>query len=65
MKTLRVQGIYVGSRTMLAECMDTFAAHDIKPVIDQMFAFTNAKDAFHTLEHAQHFGKIVITFPAA
>ena len=64
MKTLRVQGIYVGSRTMLAECMDTFAAHAMKPVIDQTFAFEDAKNAFHALEQAKHFGKIVITFPA-
>jgi NADPH:quinone reductase-like Zn-dependent oxidoreductase len=63
MKTLRVQGIYVGSRTMLAECMDAFAAHGIKPVIDRTFAFEDAKNAFHALEQAKHFGKIAITFP--
>jgi NADPH:quinone reductase-like Zn-dependent oxidoreductase len=62
MKTLRVQGIYVGSRTMLAEVMDAFVTAGIKPVVDRTFSFNDAKDAFRSLEQAGHFGKIVITF---
>jgi NADPH:quinone reductase-like Zn-dependent oxidoreductase len=62
MKTLRVQGIYVGSRAMLAEVMDAFSTGGIRPVVDQTFAFHDAKDAFRSLEQAGHFGKIVITF---
>lgn len=63
MKTLRVQGIYVGSRAMLAESLQAFADNDIHPVIDRSFEFEHAKEAFHSLEKAHHFGKIVITFP--
>lgn len=63
MKTLRVQGIYVGSRAMLAESLQTFADSDIHPVIDRTFEFERAKEAFHALEKADHFGKIVITIP--
>ncbi|HEY9138668.1 MAG TPA: NAD(P)-dependent alcohol dehydrogenase [Terriglobus sp.] len=63
MKTLRVQGIYVGSRAMLQESIEAFAANDIHPVIDQQFEFPNAQDAFRSLEAADHFGKLVITFP--
>lgn len=63
MKTLRVQGIYVGSRAMLEESMQAFAANGIHPVIDQTFAFADAQTAFRSLEAADHFGKLVITFP--
>ena len=62
MKTLRVQGIYVGSRAMLHDVAQTFAAHSVKPVIDQVFSFERAPDAFRSLQAAEHFGKIVITF---
>ncbi|SDF48833.1 zinc-dependent alcohol dehydrogenase family protein [Terriglobus roseus] len=64
MKTLRVQGIYVGSRAMLAESLQAFADNDIHPIIDRTFEFERAKEAFHALEKAHHFGKTVITFPA-
>ena len=63
MKTLRVQGIYVGSRTMLQESMEAFSAAGIKPVVDQVFPFEQAVDAFRALQAAGHFGKIVITLP--
>ena len=63
MKTLRVQGIYVGSRAMLAEVADVFAKHGIKPVVDVTYPFHEAKEAFRALEAAKHFGKIVITLP--
>ncbi|MDB5967124.1 MAG: NADPH:quinone reductase, partial [Polaromonas sp.] len=60
-KTLRVQGIYVGSRAMLSDCMGAFAFAGAHPVVDKAFKFTDAKDAFRALEQAHHFGKIVIT----
>ena len=62
-KTLRVQGIYVGSRQMLQEVADAFADNGIKPVIDQTFTFDRAVDALRCLKAAEHFGKIVITLP--
>jgi NADPH:quinone reductase-like Zn-dependent oxidoreductase len=62
-KTLRVQGIYVGSREMLQEVAEAFASNGIKPVVDQTFPFDRAVDAFRSLKAAEHFGKIVITLP--
>jgi len=32
----------------------------IKPVIDHVFAFADAKAAYHHMASAKHFGKIVI-----
>ncbi len=62
MKTLRVQGIYVGSRAMLADVAEAFARRGLKPVIDKVFTFSEASDAFRSLQAAEHFGKIVIAF---
>jgi len=63
MKSLRVQGIYVGSKAMLAESLQSFSNAHVKPVIDHVYTFEKAKDAFHALATAQHVGKLVITFP--
>ena len=63
MKSLRVQGIYVGSRAMLDASLNAFAAAGLTPVVDRTFPFAQAKDAFRYLASAQHFGKVVITLP--
>lgn len=63
-KNLRVRGISVGPRAMLQEIAETFAAKGIKPVIDQVFAFEQSKEALRALQAAGHFGKIVIAFEA-
>jgi NADPH:quinone reductase-like Zn-dependent oxidoreductase len=60
MKNIRVQGIYVGSREMFENMNRTFALHQLKPVIDKVFSFTEAPKAFDWLASGQHFGKVVI-----
>ncbi len=63
-KSLRVQGIYVGSRSMLEALANAVAAADgMHPVVDRVFTFQQAKDAIHHLESATHFGKVVIALP--
>jgi NADPH:quinone reductase-like Zn-dependent oxidoreductase len=32
----------------------------LRPVIDRVFSFGEAQEAFKTMENASHFGKIVI-----
>jgi NADPH:quinone reductase-like Zn-dependent oxidoreductase len=59
-KQLRVQGIYVGSRVMFEQMNATIAKAGLHPVIDKVFDFDKAADAFSHLESASHFGKIVI-----
>jgi len=61
-KSLRVQGIYVGSREMFETMNAALAAHDIRPVIDEVFAFADAPAAYHRMQGAGHFGKLVISF---
>lgn len=59
-KSIKMQGIYVGSRRMFQDMNRAISCAGLKPVIDQTFPFEKAKDAFHTMQAAGHFGKIVI-----
>ena len=59
-KQVRVQGIYVGSRQNFTSMNRAIALAGMKPVIDSVFAFDEARAAFQTMESASHFGKIVV-----
>ena len=61
MKSVRLQGIYVGSRQMF-EDLNRFLCNylHIKPVIDKTFEFGEVKDALKYMESGAHFGKIVV-----
>lgn len=60
-KSVRLQGIYVGSREMFERMNRAIAAHTLRPVVDRCFAFEDARAAFHYMREGAHFGKIVIT----
>jgi NADPH:quinone reductase-like Zn-dependent oxidoreductase len=55
-----LQGIYVGSREMCAAMNRAIDLHELKPVIDRVFDFEDARAAFHHMQAAGHFGKIVV-----
>jgi NADPH:quinone reductase-like Zn-dependent oxidoreductase len=59
-KQLRVQGIYVGSRAMFEQMNTVIAKAELHPIVDRVFAFDQAREAFLHMESASHFGKIVI-----
>jgi NADPH:quinone reductase-like Zn-dependent oxidoreductase len=59
-KSIRLQGVYVGSRAMFEDMNRAMALHDLHPVIDQTFPFAEAREAFHHMKAAGHFGKIAI-----
>ncbi len=61
-KSIRLNGIYVGSRDMFLDMNAAIEAGRLKPVIDRRFAFAEARDAYRCMEEAGHFGKIVIEF---
>ncbi len=63
-KKLRLQGIMVGNKRMFENMLSQMLKKEIKPVIDQVFSFDNAPEAFTTMESANHFGKIVIAAQA-
>jgi NADPH:quinone reductase-like Zn-dependent oxidoreductase len=60
-KSIRLQGVYVGSSKMFADMNAAIAASGLKPVISDDFSFDAARDAYHAMRAAGHFGKIVIT----
>ncbi len=64
-KQLRVQGIYVGSRAMFEQMNAAIAEAQLHPVVDQVFAFDQVREAFTHMQSGAHFGKIVIRVAAA
>ncbi len=60
-KQARLQGIYVGSREMFEAMNRAIALHRMRPVIDKVFPFEEARQAFKHMESGAHFGKIVIS----
>jgi NADPH:quinone reductase-like Zn-dependent oxidoreductase len=59
-RNVTVHGIYVGSRKHFENLNSFLSEHSIEPVIDRVFPFDEALQAFEYLESAQHLGKIVI-----
>ncbi len=60
-RSIRLQGIYVGSRLMFETMNRAITSHKLKPVIDRVFPFDQAVAAYKHLEGGSHFGKVVIT----
>jgi NADPH:quinone reductase-like Zn-dependent oxidoreductase len=59
-RNLRVQGVYVGSRQMFEAMNRAMDEAKLKPVVDRVFAFDEAKAAYAHMKAQGHFGKIVI-----
>jgi NADPH:quinone reductase-like Zn-dependent oxidoreductase len=62
MNSIRLQGIYVGSRAMFERMNRAIAFHDMHPVIDRTFKWTEFPEALRYMEQQQHFGKICLSF---
>ena len=60
MKSIRMQGIFVGSRTMFEDMNRAIEAVRLRPVIDRIFEFEEAPQALRYMESGAHFGKIVV-----
>ena len=59
-KLLTLRGIYVGSRQMFEAMNRAITAHRIDPVIDKVFPFEEAAEAYRHLKGQGHLGKVVI-----
>jgi NADPH:quinone reductase-like Zn-dependent oxidoreductase len=60
--SLRVQGIYVGSRVMFERMNRAIEFHELEPVIDRVYPWAEFPDALRYMESQQHFGKICLRF---
>ncbi|MBC7167671.1 NAD(P)-dependent alcohol dehydrogenase [Phenylobacterium sp.] len=58
----RMQGVFVGSRDMFEAMCRAIDLHQIRPVVDKVFPWTEARAAFEAMAGGEHFGKIVLTF---
>jgi len=60
MKAVRLQGIFVGSRTMFEDMLQAISVSKLEPVIDRVFEFDEAREAMQYMQSVAHFGKVVI-----
>jgi len=58
-RQVRLNGIYVGSRADFEKMNQAIFQHKLKPVVDEVFSFTDAAGALQRLESGSHFGKLV------
>jgi NADPH:quinone reductase-like Zn-dependent oxidoreductase len=61
MKAIRLQGIFVGSKTMFEDMNRAIEVAKLKPVVDRVFDFGEARDAMKYMQTGAHFGKVVIS----
>jgi len=54
------RNITVGDRAALSDLVRAVAATGLRPIIDHVFGFDEARDAFSHLESGAHLGKVVI-----
>ena len=59
-KNATLRGVFVGDKPMFEALIRAIEANRIHPVVDQVFDFQSAPEAYRRLQAAQHFGKLVI-----
>ena len=59
-KSLRITGVYVGSRQMFEDMNRLIEQQELRPVIDRVYPMAEVKEALRHMESARHFGKIVL-----
>ena len=59
-KAIRLDGIYVGSRSMFADMLAAFTQAQVRPVIDSTFELDQSVQAFERLASGSHVGKVVV-----
>ena len=64
MQNIRIQGIVVGSRVDFLDMLKLIERAEIKPVVDKIFPFEQATEAFEYMRAGKHFGKICVQVSA-
>ena len=62
MQHVRLQGILVGSRGGFERMNRAIGHHDLRPVVDRVFPFSETPAAFEYMTAGRHFGKVCIGF---
>lgn len=58
---VQVRGIFMESTEELRACMRAVEALKLKPAVDKVFSFQEAREAYRYLESQKHIGKVVIS----
>ena len=61
LKSLNIRGLYVGSRAMFESMNDFIARHPIHSIVNRVFDFGEAHEAYDYFARSGHFGKVCIT----
>ena len=59
-RNVTLKGIWNGPKDRLEEALGVYEKHQIKPVVDRVFEFDQAKEALQYVAAGSHFGKVVI-----
>jgi NADPH:quinone reductase-like Zn-dependent oxidoreductase len=59
-KSARIEAVDVGSREMFEAMNRAIQFHEMRPVVDRMFEFSEVGDALKYLGEARHFGKVCV-----
>jgi NADPH:quinone reductase-like Zn-dependent oxidoreductase len=59
---VRMQGVFVGSRVMHEDLARFVEVAQLQPVVDQVFAGSDAPEALRHFAAGKHFGKVALTF---
>jgi NADPH:quinone reductase-like Zn-dependent oxidoreductase len=62
MKSVCLQGIFVGSRRLFEDMNRAIEANKLRPLIDKVFPMERVQEALRYMESGSHFGKIVLKF---
>lgn len=62
MKQVRIQGVFVGNKEMFHKLNALISVNQTRPVVDEVFHFSQVRQAFEHMQQGSHFGKIVIEF---
>ncbi len=60
MQNVRLQGVLVGNRDDFAAMNRAFEVNQLRPVVDRVFEYGDARAAFEHLASGKHFGKLVV-----
>ena len=60
MKAIRLQGIFTGPKSMFEDMNKAISVNRLKPAIDRVFDFSEARESLKHMDGASHFGKIVV-----
>jgi len=59
-RSVVMRGIFVGSREMFERMNRAIAVHELRPVVDRVFSFEEAAEAYRYVQSGAHLGKVVI-----